>query len=563
MSIAPVKPTIKGVPLPVLSTSHPANQLPLPKPVGQGLVALFSVWLIVSLLMTYIAARDLSAPGLYYDEAVCAGQAKDFLNGRSRGDHMPGTKTINCFGRPLPIYVQGYFGALKSWLLIPSFALFGPSVAVLRLTTLGWGLIGLLLFMLWTRRLLGWPSALIAGPLLGLDPSYFFMTVHDWGPVVPGFLCRFAGFYLLLRWWQRQKWHELFLATLFFGLGFFNKVDFIVILYGCGLALLFTHRREIVSTIKATPVEFALGTSGFLLFAVPMIMRARRILQVTIGASGKTGLAEQANVALAMYDGSYFWRLMDVGGRFKKMFEASSAVWSPFGLVFLLASVFLIVEVTRHFRTDSRCRLLAWLLLSTLFETVGFLLLPGANRIHHALLVYPFPQLIITAALVRLWQRPSATTERSFIQRIFVVGVGLMLITGHLFAIQRTGRLIQETGGRGWWSNALDEFCNDVKGRTDLTIVSLDWGFNEQLLFLTDGPRLSEPLWQMAPDEKLGFNPYSNTIYLIHPPEYTLYHSATRILKNLRLADTRKAMVRAYFDRENQVAFYAVRFTPE
>lgn len=527
-------------------------------------MALFSVWLVVALVVTGFATRELSVPGLYYDEAIFAGQAKDFLNGRPHGYHIPGTMDVNLFGRPFPILVQSYIGALKCWLLMPGFAVFGPSVPVLRLTTLGWGLMGLLLFMFWTRRLLGLSAALVAGPLLGLDPSYFFMTVHDWGSVALSFLCRFAGFGLLLLWWQRRKWHQLFFATLFFGLGFFNKVDFFVILSGCGLALLFTHRREMASAIKTAPAGFVLGGSGFLLVAVPMmVLRAGQILKMARVTSGKTGLAEKVRVTLAMYDGSYFWRLMDVGGRFEKMFEASSVVWSPFGFFFLLASVFLIVEVTRHFRTDSRCRLLAWLLFSAFFETVGFLLLPGGNRLHHALLVYPFPQLIITAALMRLWQKPPAATGRSSIQRILVVGVGLTLIAGHLFAIQQTGRLIQETGGRGWWSKAMDDFCNDVKGRTDLTIVSLDWGFNEQLLFLTDGPRLSEPLWQMAPDEKLGFNPYSNTIYLIHPPEYTLYHSATRILKNLRLADTQKAMVRAYFDRENQVAFYAVRFTPE
>jgi len=369
---------------------------------------------------------------------------------------------------------------------------------------------------------------------------------------------------LVLLWWQGRKWHQLFFATFFFGLGFFNKVDFFVILLGCGLALLFTHRREMASAIKAAPAGFVLGGSGFLLVAVPMMgLQAGLILKMAGVTSGKAGLAEKVRVTLAMYDGSYFWRLMDVGGRFEKMFEVSSAVWNPFGLFFLLASVFLIVEVTRHFRTDQRCRVLAWLLFSAFFETVGFLLLPGGDRLHHALLVYPFPQLIITAALVRLWQKPPAATGRSSIRRILTVGIGLTLIAGHLFAIQQTGRLIQETGGRGWWSKAMDDFCNDVKGRTDLTIVSLDWGFNEQLLFLTDGPRLSEPLWQMTPDGKLGVNPHPNTIYLIHSPEYTLYHSATRFLKNLQPTDSRRAMARAYVDRENQVVFYAIRFAPE
>ena len=527
-------------------------------------MALFSVWLVVSFVMTSFATRELSAPGLYYDEAVFAGLARDFLAGKSSGHHMPATMAVDLCGRPFPVFVQSYLGAVKSWLLMPAFAVFGSSVPVLRLTTFSWGLIGLLLFMLWVRRLLGLPAALIAGPLLGLDPAYFFMTVHDWGSVALSFFCRFAGFGLLLLWWQGRKWRHLFLATFFFGLGFFNKVDFIVILFGCGLALLLTHWKQIVSAIKAAPGGFALGGSGFLLVVVPMmVLRGGLILQQVKIASGEIGLMEKVRTALAMYDGSYFLRLMDVGGRFDKMFEASSAVWSPFGLALLLASAFLIVEGFRHFRTDSRCRLLAFLLLSALFETTGILLLPGANRIHHALLVYPFPQLIITVALMRLWRRKPATSADNSIRRVFIVGAGLMLIAGHLFAIQKTERWIQETGGRGLWSNALDEFCNDVKGRADLTIISLDWGFNEQLLFLTDGPRLSEPFWRLAPNEKYNFTLPPGTIYLVHSRYYTIFSSGMQILEYLQPTDSRRAMIRAYRDRENRVAFFAIQFVPQ
>ena len=526
-------------------------------------MVLFSVWLVVSLVATCLATRELSAPGLYYDEAIYAGLAKDFLAGKSHGYHMTGTMVIDLCGRPFPVFVQSYLGAVKSWLLMPGFAVFGPSVPVLRLTTFGWGLIGLLLFMLWTRRLLGLPAALFAGPLLGLDPAYFFMTVHDWGSVALSFLCRFAGFGLLLLWWQRRKWCHFFLATLFFGLGFFNKVDFIVILFGCGLALLLTYQREMVSTVKAAPGRFALGGLGFLLVAVPMmVLRAGLILRHVKTATTETGLAEKARITLAMYDGSYFWRLMDSGGRMAKMFEGPSAVWSPFGLVFLLASVLLSVEGFRHFRTDSRCRLWAFLLLSALFETAGFLLLPGANSIHHALLVYPFPQLIITVALLRFWQGKPAATGGHSLRGAFVVGAGMVLLAGHLFAIEKTGRLIQETDGRGWWSNALNKFCQDVQGRTNLTIVSLDWGFNEQLLFLTDGPRLSEPLWRLAPGEQFQFTLSPDTIYLVHPPKYTMIPPATQIQDYLQPTDTRKPIIRTYRDKENQVAFYAIRFVP-
>jgi hypothetical protein len=382
--------------------------------------------------------------------------------------------------------------------------------------------------------------------------------------VVPGFLCRFAGFNLLLLWWQRRKWQHLFLASFFFGLGVFSKVDFVVILLGCGLALLLTHRREMVAAIKAAPGRFALGCSGFLLVAGPfLVLESGWILQRSEVGAAESGLVEKIRIILAMYDGSYFWRLMDAGGRFKHMFDDSSAVWSPFGLVLLAAALFLVGEVKRHFRTDAQCRLVAFLLFSALFITLGFLLLPGANRIHHALLVYPFPHLIITAALVRLWPRKPATAGSGLIRRVLVVGTFLMLMASHLFAIQTTDRLIQETGGRGWWSNALGEFCDTVKGRTDLTIVSLDWGFNEQLLFLTDGPRLSEPLWHRPPGGKFQFPLSPNTVYLIHPPEYLMLPYGAWILNRLQSTDSQPVQISAFRDREGQVVFYAIRFVPK
>ena len=47
-------------------------------------------------------------------------------------------------------------------------------------------------------------------------------------------------------------------------------------------------------------------------------------------------------------------------------------------------------------------RIKVFLLLSAAFVTLGVLILPGAVRIHHTTLVYPFPHLLIAAAAVTL-----------------------------------------------------------------------------------------------------------------------------------------------------------------
>ena len=133
---------------------------------AREILVILVAWLVVSLLLAALAWPNLSSPGLYYDEAVNAGMAREFMTGRIQGPHMPGTQTINLSGRPFPLFVQWYFGAVKPWLIIPSLMIFDSTTPVLRLTSLFWYLVGLLIFMLWTRKLLGLSAALVAAPIL-------------------------------------------------------------------------------------------------------------------------------------------------------------------------------------------------------------------------------------------------------------------------------------------------------------------------------------------------------------------------------------------------------------
>ena len=55
--------------------------------------------------------------------------------------------------------------------------------------------------------------------------------------------------------------------------------------------------------------------------------------------------------------------------------------------------------------------------------------------------------------------------------------------------------------------------CRENRDQSHLKIVSLDWAFNEQLAFLTDGPELSEPFWQFN-QTLLPLPPDPNCIYL-------------------------------------------------
>src|SRR5439155_7932184 len=97
--------------------------------------------------------------------------------------------------------------------------------------------------------------------------------------------------------------------------------------------------------------------------------------------------------------------------------------------------------------------------------------------------------LIVAGVLGLIWN------SQRWHRMIGLVVIAIVCLT-ELRSIAGTQRSIRETGGRGRWSESLNQFCLENRGRSDLTIVSLDWGFNEQLIFLTDGPQLSEPFWE-------------------------------------------------------------------
>ena len=511
-------------------------------------------WLILALLALLLAKQNLSVPGLYYDEALFGGLAKDFVTGHARL-HLPGYAVVDFLGRPFPVHASIYNGALKSWILIPAIALFGSSVAVLRLTSLLIALVALLLFMLGVRRWLGPRAALVAGLVLIVDPAYFFMSVLDWGVAPTSLLCKCAALYLGLIWWQNQKGGYLFFAAFFLGLGIFNKIDLVAFLAGSGIAAVCFYAPQLWAALRSRWQTAAICAAGFLLGVAPTISGVFRIVKGTLAGQASSGpgeSAEKLQTLLSMYDGSYFYRLMESGGLFANMYAQPATIHSLFGLFIVSGIVALIVIALRRRRTNEG-RIAGFLVVGFGLTTVLVFFIPGGVRIHHVAQVYPLPQLILAAGSTFIWNSGSIRRLKQF---ALVISM-FILLASQARAILKTEKFVADTGGRGLWSAAFDNFCSENRNRSDLTMVSLDWGFNEQLAFLTDA-QLIEPFWRFEqslpplPDEP-------DNIYLVHAPEYSLFGADTLYLDKLQTgADD--AEIKPFPNREGRTIFYAIRF---
>jgi hypothetical protein len=230
------------------------------------------------------------------------------------------------------------------------------------------------------------------------------------------------------------------------------------------------------------------------------------------------------------------------------MYDGATGPRTALGIAVLVACI--LFGVLAYRKQIVRARAVMFLIVGALLITLGVFLLPDAVRIHHAVLVFPIPQLILAALVIFAW-------KISIPLRITAVLLAAIVCLSGLRTIMTTQKLIRQTGGRGRWSESFDKFCRENRDRSGLTVVSLDWGFNEQLIFLTDAPQLLEPFWEF--NQTLPpLPPDPNYIYLAHPPEYSVLKYDVAYLNQLQGGGS--AEITPYFDRQNAVAFYTIRF---
>ena len=510
-------------------------------------------WLVLATAAVGLAASAGNAPGMLYDEAWLAQQGRSFVEPMREGLMPPGTQKTWLFGRPFPLFALPYLGSLKSQLLIPPLAIFGAELSTVRFTTLAVALAALLATMFAARRAFGTPTALLAGALLACDPTVFFHAQWEWGPFTTGWLCRALGAALLLRGYALERRYATFAGGFVLGLGVYNRADSVLIGAAVGLGLLIFHATALREIAVRRRGELVGATLLFLLGALPMLLNVTRVFGTMGELTTRGDFAERLRVLVSTLDGSYPFRLMAVGGRYDAL-QTVDAPHALLGVAVLIAVAACVVEAARRGRSalaDGR----GVLAFSCAAIAAAMLALPGATRAHHMLNLAPFMQLLVAAQLVH-WGR------RDRLRRGVASAAGVALIASGACSIGATRTLIEQTGGRGWWSNSIADLAEQLEQQADVVAVSLDWGFHLQLLFSTTQPTVIEPYWTLS-RELLARGVWSRAgdashVYLAHEAPYDRFGFGPAFLEAARsLGDA--ARIEVHRDREGEPAFYSVR----
>jgi hypothetical protein len=255
---------------------------------------------------------------------------------------------------------------------------------------------------------------------------------------------------------------------------------------------------------------------------------------------------------------------MQTGG----LFDVAQTVSAPagwFGFALAASIVALGLDLLAARRRDASeaqhdPRRFIW--LTTIGIMLAMLALPGAVRAHHLLNVMPFVQILVAFTFELAWRR-TAAGRTGMLQRAALVIALVVIVSGQIRVIAETRDEIAETGGRGRWSNGVNTLADSLEAEPGASAVSLDWGFHEPLMFLTDDVPLVDAIWTIR-RVLMSRQPWihegdAGTRYLVHDVPYDLFGLGPLMLEAARRQPAGTTSIEEFRDGHGDIAFYSIR----
>ena len=487
--------------------------------------------------------------------------------------------SVKLFSHRIPLMQMSYLGSLKSWIYVPIFRRWKPSAASIRFPALVLGSVTIWLFWLLLRRIAGYRGATIGSILLATDTSFLMTTCFDWGPVVLQHLLLVSGVLCLLRFHQDRQRRFLAAGFFFFGLGLWDKALFAWILSGMAVATVVVFPKELWSSCR--PRNLAVAVLAFCIGATPLIRYNVREKLATFRSNAHLdnrelpGKVQQVFSALsgqALF--GYIARNDPDGGNPRSPQTAlerisvriSEIAGSPrngfLGCGLLLA---LLLFPWLWF-TPAR-RPISFALIAV---TVGWLqMLFGkgtGGSLHHVILLWPFPTLIIAVAFAEAPRRLGPAGKPLIAVVVLFLATSSALVTNEYLA-----RLVRNGPGVVW-TDAVYSLSDHLRRVKPPVIYIDDWGINDTLNLLSRGtlqlrdgtspltnPQLSEEDRQVVLDRLAE----PESIHVGRPDQLEMFKGVkSKLLALAAEAGYRRELLAEIPDRNGRAMFEVFRFRP-
>jgi hypothetical protein len=455
-------------------------------------------------------------PGLEDDEALMVAGAvhmrhpeADFPLAR------PAHAWICPLGHCVPLMSADYVGAVREYLTLPLFSLFGTGAASVRVVSLFLGGVGIWGIGMLFAELLGTRTGAAVAVTLAMSPAYLMMVVFDNAAVAPmmaglGLTCAALAGYARRR---SIAWAFIFGAAI--GFSVWARANSLWTIAAGGLAALLVYRRAVLVPLRHALAICAGGILGgwpFLLFQF---------------VSGGTTWKDQSFFAtheswreLLRYRLFLFSDVLLADGEHRRMWNAVMSLpqWQLWLFPILVVAGCIVCLFAG--RGEQRERSLTRAAdLTFLFLAAELFFSRMALAEHHFIALVPPAVAVVVLAGRTLAARGKYLR---LLTAGFAVLYGATAIAANVSAI----RGLRTTGGLGDWSDGAAALAKDlVTDSSAGTLKIVDWGFEDNLYVLTDA-RLNahELFWNSSEQQDDRKKPWADEIreggrFLLSGPE--------------------------------------------
>ena len=477
----------------------------------------------------FIAAGSIFIPliGLQYDEALFA---EAIYHPRAEFHY------IQLGHSRIPTMIMTYVGALKAWLYRPIFGIFGPGVYSLRLPMVLAGATSLWIFFLLLRRIADHRIAVVGCLLLAVDASYLLTCVFDWGPVALQHLLLLGGGLLLVRFYQTMSNVPLWWGFFLWGLAMWDKALAIWLLSGIGIAAILTFPRQIFAV--TTKKRVLLAAVAFLLGALPLVICNIEERGATFRGNFSRDTASipaKLQFLIRAADEGLFWVTLEdwqtptphqpQGWLQTASSRISEAAGRP--RRHFLSYAFLLALIAAPFAGGKALRIVIFglIVMAVAWSQMAINGSTGGS-VHHTILLWPLPQLIIAVSLVAASRR----LGRAGLPALAAV-MTVFLIAG-LLVVNENYVLAWRNGGGSAWTDAIFRLSDSFRRSPPKQVLCVEWGILGQLRLLHAG-KLPLGDVPMEEDQLRAALADTRNVFVLHTKPYEVFPENAAKLKKV------------------------------
>lgn len=479
-------------------------------------------WGILAAIGIYFAWGVLliaQKPGLQYDEGLLVDAAVHMLHPKeeftlSQAPHI----WVCLFKHCIPLMGGGerYVGAIKDYLALPLFAIFGPRTAIIRLLALFLGAVGIWGISELIASQVSSPTALAVALALAINPAYVNMIVFDNNAfsgmmAAFGLVCAALAGYL-----GRRTTFAAFLLGVAMGFGVWTRANFLWILAAGGFAALIIFRRRLLSPVS----HWIAIASGGILGGFPFLLYQAVSKGGTFAAlrifSTPLPLAQ-----LIPYRFLLFQDMLLSDGEHRKMWGAVRLpAWQMWTFPIVIAAACVVCLGMRGDKDPSRQNAARFSTLT--FLSLGAYLFISRLEVaeHHLIALLPIAIVVVVLACSILQARFRSS-------RLISAGLALIYLGSAIYWQVASIQGLRKTGGIGMWSDAVVSLGREIdRDYRDREIKILDWGLQANLYTVMDGRLKSREIYPGASSVMSSRNrPWIDEIreggvFLLNGPDY-------------------------------------------